>query len=130
MQVDSTTTLCVLADYGFEYSEDDEPEEDEQIETENTYYGAKGELLLRCAYVVSAPRQVNATALWSLCSRAGRRKLPGGVGGLPKGGGPRKQREGRMVRMPRQRYARISTKWFPAPTAVFCAALEHCQHQF
>jgi hypothetical protein len=38
----SSTLRCVHADYGFEYSEDDEPEEDEQIETENTYYGAKG----------------------------------------------------------------------------------------
>ena len=31
-----------MEDYGFEYSEEDEPEEDEQIETENTYYSAKG----------------------------------------------------------------------------------------
>lgn len=31
-----------MEDYGFEYSEEDEPEEEEQIETENTYYGAKG----------------------------------------------------------------------------------------
>mmetsp|Transcript_11291 Transcript_11291/g.33951 ORF Transcript_11291/g.33951 Transcript_11291/m.33951 type:complete len:442 (-) Transcript_11291:274-1599(-) len=30
-----------MEDYGFEYSEEDEPEEDEQIETENTYYSAK-----------------------------------------------------------------------------------------
>ena len=33
-----------MEDYGFEYSEEDEPEEDEQIETENTYYSAKGAL--------------------------------------------------------------------------------------
>lgn len=33
-----------MEDYGFEYSEENEPEEDEQIETENTYYGAKAAL--------------------------------------------------------------------------------------
>lgn len=38
-----------MEDYGFEYSEEDEPEEDEQIETENTYYSAKGLHLPRSA---------------------------------------------------------------------------------
>jgi hypothetical protein len=44
-------------DYGFEYSEDDEPEEDEQIETENTYYGAKG-LRCLCMLVTQPPPQL------------------------------------------------------------------------
>lgn len=30
-----------MEDYGFEYSEEEESEEDERVETENTYYGAK-----------------------------------------------------------------------------------------
>lgn len=49
--------MLLLADYGFEYSEDDEPEEDEQIETENTYYGAKGELLFQGILLCDVSRQ-------------------------------------------------------------------------
>ena len=50
------------ADYGFEYSEDDEPEEDEQIETENTYYGAKG---VRCLRVLATASPRHAWHLFS-----------------------------------------------------------------
>jgi hypothetical protein len=50
----SPAPWALHADYGFEYSEDDEPEEDEQIETENTYYGAKGvHVFVRAGHTVS-----------------------------------------------------------------------------
>lgn len=61
-----------MEDYGFEYSDEDEPEEEEQIETENTYYGAKGAAMcsrdahhlllpnLGCRVVLGMQQQINA----------------------------------------------------------------------
>lgn len=67
---------CILnADYGFEYSEEDEPEEDEQIEIENTYYGAKGAITVPCRIDAQVIGRDPMQDVCRQCSCAGGREL-------------------------------------------------------